>query len=257
MVTNQNPVGHRETGTGRSAVTWRRTAILWWSFALTGWTCLRVVMHALFAKTPRHNVDLELRRWARRLFSVIDLKIDLKGDYEAQLRPGRPTIIMCNHSSLYDIPAVFHALPGSIRMLAKKELFRVPLLGAAMRAAEMISIDRQNKARALADLRIARDKMQDGIVLWIAPEGTRSRDGELLPFKKGGFHLAIETGAVIVPIVVVGLHKVMPAKSLRMNLGLAIEIRVGKAVDVSAYTAKDRVKLMQQVRSQMLTLLES
>jgi len=242
--------GHQRR-TGRM----RRRLILWWSFVLTGWTCILLVMHASLASTPRHKMDREIRRWARRLLSLLHLNVTVSGDYPAQLNAGRPTIIMCNHSSLYDIPLMFLAFPGSIRMLAKKELFRVPLLGAGMKASEMISIDRHDRQQALDDLRHAREKMQDGIVLWIAPEGTRSRDGKLLPFKKGGFHLAIETGATIVPVVVNGIHRVMPAKSFAMNLGCDIEVRVGQSVDATRFSRKTRTDLMQHVRSQMQSLL--
>jgi 1-acyl-sn-glycerol-3-phosphate acyltransferase len=168
---------------------------------------------------------------------------------------GRRYLVLCTHSSHYDIPASFVALPGSIRMLAKRELFRIPLLGRAMRAAEFPSIDRHDRQRAMQDLEKARAMMQSGIVLWAAPEGTRSRDGHLLPFKKGCFHLALDTGAVIVPVAIRGIHHVLPAHSLRLNLGLPVELKIGEPIDAGQFTAEQLELLMAQVRQQMETLL--
>src|SRR4029079_5554001 len=92
-------------------------------------------------------------------------------------------------------PLIFAALPGSIRMLTKKELFRVPIWGRGLAAGEFVSLDRSQRQQAIRDLGAARDKMADGVILWVAPEGTRSKDGRLGSFKKGGFLLALENGA--------------------------------------------------------------
>ena len=127
----------------------------------------------------------------------------------------------------------FVALPGSIRMLAKSELYRIPVLGLTMRLAEFPSINRHKRNQALADLARARQMMESGIVLWAAPEGTRSRTGELLPFKKGCFHLALDTEAVIVPVAIRGIHKVLPARSWRFNLGQQVSVHIGEPIDAA------------------------
>jgi 1-acyl-sn-glycerol-3-phosphate acyltransferase len=153
---------------------------------------------------------------------------------------------MSNHSSLYDIPLIFAALPGSIRMLTKSELFRVPIWGRGLAAGEFVSIDRSDLDRAIHDLAAARDKMIDGIVLWVAPEGTRSRDGTIGSFKKGGFMVALETGAMIVPIGIRGARDVLPARTLAFELGRTAEVHVGEPIDAAAYRG-DRRRLMADV----------
>jgi 1-acyl-sn-glycerol-3-phosphate acyltransferase len=196
----------------------------------------------------REDADARLRWWSQRLIDLVRLRCKVVDPYKVRFQPGRPIVLMSNHQSLYDIPLLFVALPGSIRMLAKKELFRVPVWGRGMRAGEFISIDRNDRAQALRDLTTARRKMEDGIVLWIAPEGTRSRDGRLGTMKKGGFILAIETGALIVPIGIRGSSKVLPPGTLLgPRLGCTAEVHIGRPIDASAYSMERRDVLMAEV----------
>src|SRR5437016_1217346 len=130
----------------------------------------------------REDGDRRLRWWSERLLSYVDLRFRVVNAHGVEIPHGRPCILMSNHSSLYDIPLLFMALPGSIRVLTKKELFRVPIWGRGLAAGEFVAIDRNDRAKAIRDLAAARNKMADGIVLWVAPEGTRSLDGRLGPF---------------------------------------------------------------------------
>jgi 1-acyl-sn-glycerol-3-phosphate acyltransferase len=124
-----------------------------------------------------------------------------------------------------------------------------------MRAAEFPSIDRSNRECALQDLARAKAMMESGIVLWAAPEGTRSPDGRLLPFKKGCFHLAMDTGAIIVPVAIRGIHRVLPARSLQINLGQPVDVRVGKPIDTAGRGKESMAELMQEVRGRLQELL--
>lgn len=99
-------------------------------------------------------------------------------------------IFMSNHESWMDIPAIFGAVPHSIRMVSKAGLMKVPIFGHAMTNAGFIAIDRQDRNKAIKQLDVAKDRLSDGISIWLAPEGTRTRDGSIAPFKKGGFYLA-------------------------------------------------------------------
>jgi 1-acyl-sn-glycerol-3-phosphate acyltransferase len=155
---------------------------------------------------------------------------------------------MTNHRSYYDIPLSFVSLPGSIRMLTKKELFKIPIWGKGMKAAEFISIDRHDLAQALKDLDEARKIMQSGIVLWLAPEGTRSRTGRLQDFKKGGFMLALQTGAVIIPVGIKGSETILPPDTFDFVLGRKIEVNIGEPIDASLYNIEQRDALMENVR---------
>lgn len=225
------------------------------SVSATALTCTRVYLAAKMGRGSRAYFDAQINAWAKRLVDVVRLQFTVVNQHGFRLESGKPTVLMCNHSSLYDIPLTFCAMKGSIRMLTKKELFRIPIFGIGMRASEFISIDRQNHERALRDLEVAKARMKSGIAVWISPEGTRSPNGELLPFKKGGFHLAIETGAQIVPIGIVGIHRVLPKGCFRMMLNIPVLFKIGKPIDASQYGVDSIDELMAEVRGSMVSLL--
>jgi 1-acyl-sn-glycerol-3-phosphate acyltransferase len=162
---------------------------------------------------------------------------------------------MCNHSSLYDIPISAVALKTSLRMLTKKELYKIPIFSSALRRGEFVSIDRQNREQSFKDLKNAKEKMLDGIVLWVAPEGTRSIDGKLAKFKRGGFHIALESKALIVPLVIKDIHKVQAGNELSLYLNQEIEVELCEPVDAAKYTLEKRKELVNEVRKRMLEKL--
>lgn len=237
-----------------SATLLRRAGVVLGSVGLTALYSLLVLLRALFGKLNRRIVDQYCREWSAALLRLVRANLTVRGavpDFD----DGRRYIVMCTHASHYDIPVSFVSLPGSIRMLAKKELFSIPLLGQAMRAAEFPSVDRSNRSQAVKDLARAREMMESGIVLWAAPEGTRSPDGKLLPFKKGCFHLALETEAVIVPVAIRGIHRVLPARTWQINLGQPVDVRVGAPFDTAGKTKADLDEVMTEVRRRLEELL--
>lgn len=155
---------------------------------------------------------------------------------------SRAYVVMSNHQSYMDIPALAVALKGRVRFVAKRELFKVPVWGKAMREAGIISIDRQNRQSAIASLRIAAETIRSGHNIWIAPEGTRSRTGEVGPLKKGGFLLAMETGAPIVPMVVSGTRDAWPKDTYRIERGKPARIRFGPPISVENKTRDELMK---------------
>lgn len=203
----------------------------------------------------RETGDARLRWWSNRLLQLVHARCVVIGDPAQALPKGRPLIVMSNHASLYDIPLLFVALPGSMRMLTKKELFRVPVWGRGLAAGEFVSIDRHDHEQAIRDLDAARDKMASGISLWIAPEGTRSRNGEMGDFKKGGFVLAIQTDALILPVGIRNSREILPPKTFfDVNLGCTAEVHVGRLIDAAAYGLEQRDELLAAVRAQILEL---
>jgi 1-acyl-sn-glycerol-3-phosphate acyltransferase len=125
-----------------------------------------------------------------------------------------------------------------------------------MKSCEFVSIDRQNQSQAIEDLKVAGKTMEKGVVLWIAPEGTRSKDGRLLPFKKGGFRLAIDADATIIPVGFKGVQNILPTRKFsNVNLGQHIEVHVGKPVDASQYDVDSRDELVREVESQIRSLI--
>ena len=210
--------------------------------------CFLVFYQRLTRTYNREYADSVLRWWSGVLLGAVGATWEVHNAQNAAVKPGRPHIIMANHRSYYDIPLSFVSLPGSIRMLTKKEFFKVPIWGTGMKSAEFISIDRHDHEQALKDLDEARILMQSGIVLWVAPEGTRSRSGKLQEFKKGGFMLALQTGAVIIPVGIRGSETILPPDTFDFVLGRKIEVYVGEPVAASLYNTDKRDVLMQDVR---------
>lgn len=244
----------------KKAGLFRALWVILFSIASTGKYCLLTLYHALFSKRNtevlRPKVDNVIHRWGKSLVRCVRLHWAVKGDFESQIEPGRRVIILANHSSAYDIPLIFAALPGSIRMISKKELFKVPLLSSAMKAAEILSVDRQNRQQAIQDLAIAKRKMESGIRICMFPEGTRSKTGELLPLKKGAIRLAIDTNAVIIPVAIQDIYKVLPEKKwLDMRLNQEVTVNVGKAIDCRDYAVDQRNELRDLVYNSLKTLL--
>jgi len=214
---------------------------------------LAISVYALYMRLTstyeRKHADNVLRWWSGLLLKAVGATWQVHDPHGVTITPGRPHIVMSNHRSHYDIPLIYVSLPGSIRMLTKKELFKIPIWGRGMKASEFISIDRKNHDQALKDLEEARKMMEDGIVLWIAPEGTRSRSGRLGDFKKGGIMLALQMGAVIIPVGIRGSENILRPDSFDFYLGQKVQVNIGKPIDASAYTMEDKDRLMGDLRS--------
>ena len=222
-------------------VTLRITIIvLYWTYVKRGY--------------PRKDGDGLLHWWSNGLVNAVRIKKTVFDPFSIRIEPGKRYIIMSNHRSHYDIPLTILSLPASIRMLTKKELFKIPLWGRGMAAGEFICIDHKNIEQAKQDLKKAREKMEDGIVLWISPEGTRSRTGRMGPFKKGGFILAIEAGAQIIPVGIRGSEKVLQPETWEFFLDQKVEVYIGKPIDASAYTLEHKDKLIEVVRREISVL---
>jgi 1-acyl-sn-glycerol-3-phosphate acyltransferase len=157
-------------------------------------------------------------------------------------------IYMMNHNSNLDAPAVFMVLPGPVRVLGKKELFRLPVLATAMKMGGFVPVDRSNREAAIESARSAARIAAAGASFLIAPEGTRSRTGALLPFKKGGFHIAIDSEVPILPITVVGAFELMPPGSYGIKPGV-IEIFFHDPIETKGLETRDRFNLIAKVRA--------
>jgi 1-acyl-sn-glycerol-3-phosphate acyltransferase len=156
---------------------------------------------------------------------------------------------MSNHQSLHDIPVLYCTVPGRVRMVAKKELFDVPIWGRAMRASGFICIDRSDRTQAIESLRASESLLTAGTRVWIAPEGTRSDTGELGPFKSGGFRMALDTGCRILPIAIEGTRHVLPARKVVVRRGHHVVVTMLPPIDPRAYGIERRKDLMRDVRA--------
>lgn len=202
-------------------------------------------------------VDQRIQTWAHEIVGYTQAQWQVINPHQVAPKPGQPTIIMCNHASLYDIPLTYLAFPNqTIRMLAKQELSKIPFFGKAMKAAGIPFINRQNRQQAIEDLNRVRTMLANDLVLWIAPEGTRSADGHLGPFKKGGFITAIQAQATIIPMVINGANKILPARSLNFSYKQKVDIIIGQPIDASEYALQEKDSLMRIVRNTMQSMLD-
>ncbi len=225
--------------------------IVFISWVATFYYSILALLVPLTGKGKRQRTNNILCRWSNSLLNIIHLKYQVFNPHQVTFEPNKRYMVMCNHTSLYDIPLSILAVNNSLRMVAKKELARIPFFGQAMQANEFVFIDRKNREQAMKDLQKAADLMKSGIIIWMAPEGTRSSTGELLPFKKGGFLLALETGATIVPLGIRGALNIMPNKTLQVSQGKNVELHFGQPIDASQYTIEQRDQLIEHVRKNL------
>jgi 1-acyl-sn-glycerol-3-phosphate acyltransferase len=203
-----------------------------------------VIVLSFFVRSgnPLHKIA---RFWGKSILFVSRVKMSVKG--WSNIDPSAPYIYMPNHQSNFDIPVLLGHLAVQFRWLAKVELFKIPIFGRAMRKAGYISIDRNNRESAIKSLNVAANQIKSGVSVLIFPEGTRSRDGKIRPFKKGGFVMAIESGVPIVPVVITGTRSIMTKGKFRVNAG-HVRMVIHKPIDTSAYTRETKEALMESVR---------
>jgi len=193
------------------------------------------------------------RTWARWILWASGVRVKVEGLENFALE--RPQIVASNHQSWFDVFALAAILPKRSRFIAKEELRRIPLFGRAWSSAGHISINRQDRKRAINALDAAGAAMRgDNSAVVIFPEGTRSRSGELQPFKKGAFMLALRTGIEILPTAIVGSRGVLKKGDWRVKSGPII-VRFGQPVDSARYTEGHRDELLAEVQDRVAHLL--
>jgi 1-acyl-sn-glycerol-3-phosphate acyltransferase len=192
--------------------------------------------------------------WTWLVLRLGGISLTVKG--LENLQSGEQYIFMVNHQSNIDIPVLVQSVARfQLRWIAKKELLRVPLFGWAMWATKHITVDRDAPLSAVKSLTRARERLAAGISIAIFPEGTRSRDGRLLPFKKGGFLLAAKTRAKIVPVTIIGSTRLLPPGAWRLRPG-TIEVYVDKPLATENYRIGKLRALSDQVRQVMAARLD-
>lgn len=194
------------------------------------------------------------RLWARLALALNRVRVTVRGT--EQLPPG-PVIFMSNHQSNFDILALLAAMPRQFSWIAKKELFDIPVFGYSMRRGGYIPLDRGDGRRALKSMDNAAAIIRSGRSVIMFPEGTRSPDCRLLPFKRGGFMLAMKAGVPVVPVTINGSGRINPAGRIRLYPG-SITMTLHPAVTPQALLPRGEAEaaLMEQVRSAISSVLE-
>jgi 1-acyl-sn-glycerol-3-phosphate acyltransferase len=221
-----------------------RTVFVWFCIALASLILspLSIIFYP-FNTSGRLNHRLA-RLWGKIALWANRVKVRMEG-LDHVPGPG-PYIFMANHQGSYDIFSLLGHLPFQFKWLAKKEIFSIPILGLAMKATGYIFIDREGTRETVKAMNNAAQKIRGGMSVVIFPEGSRSPDGSIQPFKKGGFTLAIKSKVPIVPIAITGSDEIIPKGKLRVNPG-SITIRIGHPVETKGYTMKERGALMDQL----------
>jgi 1-acyl-sn-glycerol-3-phosphate acyltransferase len=163
-----------------------------------------------------------------------------------RIRPNQPYIFMSNHVSNIDPPIIVPLLGRRMSILAKKELFNIPVLGTALRLANLVPVDRRNRDAAIESVHRAVAVLHSGLSMLVYPEGTRTQDGKLRQFKKGPFHMAIESGVPVMPLTIVGAYEIWPKGEFAIHPGTAT-LLVHEPIDPKDYP--DREALMAAVRA--------
>jgi len=194
-----------------------------------------------------------LRTWSRLLLWLLGAELVVSG--EENLPLDGPAVIVANHSSHLDGPALGVALPRPIFFVAKKELARIPVFGQALVAVGSIIVDRGSGEKARRQMRLALERIRSGLWVLVFAEGTRSADGRLARFKKGGFHLAVDAGVPVVPVAIRGAREILPRGAARPRRPGRIEIAVGEPIPVDGLARPDVPALAQRAHDAVATLL--
>jgi 1-acyl-sn-glycerol-3-phosphate acyltransferase len=197
---------------------------------------------------PRFS-DLVIRvgkLWSQVMLATVGATVVYHG--RENLDRSLPCIYLVNHQSSVDIWVLLTVLPRSARFVAKRELFRIPVFGWLLSAADFVPVDRGNRAAAIRSLEVAAERVRAGRSLVLFPEGSRSRNGKLEPFKKGAFHLALAAGVPVVPIAIRNSFEVMPPGSLRVRPG-PVHVTIEPPIDVAPFQPDDHEGLLRVVRA--------
>lgn len=201
---------------------------------------------------PRGKWYLVVARiWSRLVLGSSGVRLERR--FESQLDPARRYIFMANHQSLFDIMVLFLSLPVPFRFLAKASLFRIPILGWSLRAAGFVSVDRGRSDKGGQTFSSAMDALREGDSLLVFPEETRSLDGTLQEFKRGGLLMALKTGFAVVPVGIHGTLRARRKGSLKIRPG-RVEVAIGRPIEVTEYGLKRKRELMARIVSEITRL---
>jgi 1-acyl-sn-glycerol-3-phosphate acyltransferase len=225
------------------------------ALAATIWHASRVVIAALVRSPRLREVSQDAPfRWGRAILRAAHVTVEVEG--LEHLPADGPAIVVANHESWFDVFALVAHLPVDYRFVGKIELTRVPLFGRAWLAAGHIAIDRGDRQRAIESLQRAGGILhREGAVVVMFPEGTRTRDGNLLPFKKGAFVLAAQSQVPLVPVGISGSRAIMPKGSWRVTPG-TIRVRIGEPIPTHGLGEEQRNYLLEESRKAIEGLRE-
>jgi 1-acyl-sn-glycerol-3-phosphate acyltransferase len=221
---------------------------------VTGLFALSASICTLFDSSGR-SYAFHARLWARFGLALNNTPVKMRG---AEHLPDGPFILMSNHQSNFDILALIATIPHRVYWIAKKELFDIPLFGSSMRRGGYIPLDRSDGRKALKSMENAAAIIRKGSSVVMFPEGTRSRDGQLLPFKRGGFMLAVRAGVPVIPVTINGSGKVNPGGRVKLySGGITLTLHPRVTLPEAMKKGEAELWLMETVRSVITSGLEN
>ncbi len=220
---------------------------------LTALFAISASIFTLFDASGR-SYAVHARLWARLALALNNTPVTLQG---AEHLPDGPFIMMSNHQSGFDILSLIAAVPRRIYWIAKKELFDIPVFGPSMRRGGYIPLDRSDGRKALKSMDHAASIIRQGSSVVMFPEGTRTKDGRLLPFKRGGFMLAVRAGVPVIPVTINGSGRVNPGGLIRLySGGITITLHPGIVIPEGMKKSEAEEWLMEKVRESIDSCLE-
>lgn len=214
--------------------------------------CLLILFFVGVCRSPQSKARDIARVWGRFLARCAGIRVSVEGG--EKLQEGASYIFAANHQSQFDIPILAGFMKADICWMAKKELFEIPVFGRTMLTSGFIPVDRSHGRQAMQSLLEAAKRIAGGTSVIIFPEGTRSPDGHLQDFKSGAMVLAIKAGVPLVPVAIIGTHKILPKGKLLAQAGEVI-VRVGEPIDTKPYGTKQKQELAQRLRAEVAALL--
>ena len=220
----------------------------WWGWFTASFLLLFIALPAMvFLQLINKRLWLyPLCLWgARTWLDACGARVSIKG--LENLEKGKGYVFASNHRSYLDTATLFAYTGRRIGLVAKKEVFKIPILGQGMRFVNIIAIDRSNPEKARQSMQKAKNVIDDGYSFGVFAEGTRAMPGELLPFKKGAFHLALQTGAPVVPVAIKNTDSMMGKRTGTAYAG-TIEIVIMPPIETKDLTANDLMDLLKKTR---------
>lgn len=226
------------------------------SFLVMLWLVISTVTYGIVVMTTsvftRKITHFMARIWSAQLLFVSGIKVKVQGI--DNLKNTENYIFMANHASVFDIPVLYHSLSHQIGFMAKKELFSIVLFGPILKASGNIPVDRSNARKARLSISegvTILKKQKSSLVLF--PEGTRSRDGNIAPFKNASFALALEAGIKIVPILITGTFTILKKNSVMIKPG-TVKCKIEKPIDPSSWENLNRKAISQFVYDKIVSM---
>ena len=223
------------------------------AFWFTSIALVAPLLIALVLITRNENfIYSPIRIFIRAGLAMVGVRVEVSGI--ERLDPNQTYIFTPNHQSLIEVPLFVTYLGRNPAYLGKKEIFKYPVFGYGIRLIGVVPVDRSNSPAAVESARLATENLRHGKSYVVYPEGTRSRDGHLLPFKKGAFMMAIDAGVPVVPVTVSGATKIMPKAQVKV-FPSTVRITVHEPISTKGYSKENVAELMERARAKILSSL--